>query len=514
MRKQPTPLHIVPNYFEWQEVIAEFLNKHAITENDIGMVLYTDGGSKNYTGGWGIHGYVYANIPPKVGHGTKQFVPTEEGYLNYEGNKKPENEITVVFYIDACGSSPGATNNGAEVSAAINAFKIFIDLKVKKILLKMDSEYAREGINEMASRWQAAGWRRGDGNPVANKTLWEELLELQSYTRENNFVIATQWVKGHSTHVGNIRADALATSGIHATFQNLDHIRVSFSKPTKYWSPDKDISKFLNEAHWYFDTQFEEAKQLNGLYLYHLGDHGPEDEDDEIAKPHPEKSFAVVALKEPEPVLEKIRRFQIDSTPDLSSYVIMARLRNIFKPVVYKELSDYGTIYLDRPRHSPTLVNSTKLSITKMSDPPFRAYEAMDTLEHMTARLAAVVNGKLPEKYLLTDISHLIYEQEDTKKGPVWKVILPMSELTSLKVDVDYYTPTGSKKCNIPLILGIDIPRRNFFSGVSTLKPKVMVLTWREPCSAEAFRYATVVICENGECGIWEGAYSNLRIVF
>ena len=512
--KEPSPLHIAPDYPEWQEVIQEFLKKHSITEEDIGIVLYTDGGSRNFTGGWGFHGYVYGNIPPKVGHGTKQFVPTARGYVNYEGNKKPEDEITVILYIDACGTAPGATNNATEVSAAIHAFKTFIDLKVKNVLLKMDSEYAREGINEAATRWRDMGWRRADGNPIANKTLWEELLELQAYTRDNNFVVNTEWVKGHSTHVGNIKADYLATCGINAALNGLDHTRVSFSKPTKYWNPEKDISKFLNEAHWYFDTQFDEPKRLNDLYLYHLGDHGPEDEDDEIAKPHPEKSFAVVALKEPEPILERLRQHQIASTPDLSSYIIMARLRNIFKPAVYKELTDLGPIYLNRPRHSPTLVNAAKLSLTKMSDPPYRVYEAMDTLDNMTARLRAVVSGKLPEKYLLTDISELIYEQEDTKKGPVWKVKLPMSELTSLKVDVDYFTPAGNKKCNIPLILGVDIPRRNFFSGVSDLKPKVMVLTWREPCSAEAFRFATVVVCENGECGIWEGAYSNLRIVF
>jgi len=55
--------------------------------------------------------------------------------------------------------------------------------------------------------WRRRGWRNASGKPVANRYLWEPLLELVlDPTRQVRF----SWVKGHSGDEMNDRVDLLA----------------------------------------------------------------------------------------------------------------------------------------------------------------------------------------------------------------------------------------------------------------------------------------------------------------
>jgi ribonuclease HI len=54
--------------------------------------------------------------------------------------------------------------------------------------------------------WQRKGWRNSKGQPVANRDLWEPLIEAFVAGRFG----VPRWVKGHSGDVMNDRVDALA----------------------------------------------------------------------------------------------------------------------------------------------------------------------------------------------------------------------------------------------------------------------------------------------------------------
>ena len=54
--------------------------------------------------------------------------------------------------------------------------------------------------------WQKNGWRTADKKPVKNADLWQDLLAAVAPHR-----IDWQWVKGHSGHPENERADRLAS---------------------------------------------------------------------------------------------------------------------------------------------------------------------------------------------------------------------------------------------------------------------------------------------------------------
>jgi ribonuclease HI len=54
--------------------------------------------------------------------------------------------------------------------------------------------------------WRKRGWRNTAGKPVANRDLWEPLIEAFEAGRFG----VPRWVKGHSGDAMNDRVDALA----------------------------------------------------------------------------------------------------------------------------------------------------------------------------------------------------------------------------------------------------------------------------------------------------------------
>ena len=105
------------------------------------------------------------------------------------------------------GGEPATTNNRMELKAAIEALAAL--KKPCRVALYTDSVYVRSGITEWLPRWRARGWRTADKKPVKNQDLWEA-LSAQAARHD----VTWHWVKGHSGHPENERADELANEGI------------------------------------------------------------------------------------------------------------------------------------------------------------------------------------------------------------------------------------------------------------------------------------------------------------
>lgn len=95
------------------------------------------------------------------------------------------------------------TNNRMELMAAIRALEILNASSV--VSLTTDSNYVRQGITEWMKGWKKRGWKTAAKKPVKNKDLWVRLDEAVE-----RHEVAWHWVKGHSGHEGNERADDLA----------------------------------------------------------------------------------------------------------------------------------------------------------------------------------------------------------------------------------------------------------------------------------------------------------------
>jgi ribonuclease HI len=105
------------------------------------------------------------------------------------------------------GGAPDTTNNRMELTAAIEALKALKGSLV--VELHTDSEYLRNGITKWIYGWKRNGWKTAEKKPVKNADLWQELERLAASHR-----IDWRWVRGHSGHDLNERADLLARQGM------------------------------------------------------------------------------------------------------------------------------------------------------------------------------------------------------------------------------------------------------------------------------------------------------------
>lgn len=101
------------------------------------------------------------------------------------------------------GSENNTTNNRMELMAAIQALEAL--KRPCTIDLTTDSQYVRRGISEWMDDWKKRDWKTAAKKPVKNKDLWQRLDAAAAKHQ-----IEWHWVKGHSGHEGNERADDLA----------------------------------------------------------------------------------------------------------------------------------------------------------------------------------------------------------------------------------------------------------------------------------------------------------------
>ena len=105
------------------------------------------------------------------------------------------------------GASKNTTNNIMELTAVIESLKNL--KKPCELIITTDSKYVKNGITEWIHNWKKNGGRTAAKKEVKNKELW---IELDSLIQIHS--ITWDWVKGHSGHPENERADLLANVAI------------------------------------------------------------------------------------------------------------------------------------------------------------------------------------------------------------------------------------------------------------------------------------------------------------
>ncbi len=105
------------------------------------------------------------------------------------------------------GGAADTTNNRMELTAAIEGLRVL--RRACRVKLYTDSRYVMNGITDWMDNWKKRGWKTSARKPVKNLDLWQA-LDRECRRHE----IDWQWVRGHTGHEGNERADALANLGI------------------------------------------------------------------------------------------------------------------------------------------------------------------------------------------------------------------------------------------------------------------------------------------------------------
>ncbi len=105
------------------------------------------------------------------------------------------------------GGAPDTTNNRMELMAAIQALEALKRPVTARV--HTDSTYVKDGITKWMDQWKARGWRTAAKKPVKNVDLWQRLEEAAG-----RHEVSWHWVRGHSGHPENERADELARQGL------------------------------------------------------------------------------------------------------------------------------------------------------------------------------------------------------------------------------------------------------------------------------------------------------------
>lgn len=103
------------------------------------------------------------------------------------------------------GSEAQTTNNRMELMAVIAALEAL--KKPCRVTITTDSQYVMKGMTEWLPGWKRKNWRTAAKKPVKNAELWQRLDAAQSMHE-----LEWQWVRGHSGHPENERADQLAVA--------------------------------------------------------------------------------------------------------------------------------------------------------------------------------------------------------------------------------------------------------------------------------------------------------------
>ncbi|MEO3855043.1 ribonuclease HI [Acrocarpospora sp. B8E8] len=104
------------------------------------------------------------------------------------------------------GGEADTTNNRMELMAAIMALETLT--RPSEVRLHTDSQYVRNGITRWLAGWKRNGWLTAGKEPVKNADLWRR---LESAAQRHQ--VEWLWVRGHSGHPENERADGLARLG-------------------------------------------------------------------------------------------------------------------------------------------------------------------------------------------------------------------------------------------------------------------------------------------------------------
>jgi len=105
------------------------------------------------------------------------------------------------------GGEKASTNNRMELQAVIEGLAALT--RPSSVTIVTDSQYVKNGMMQWIHNWKRNGWKTAARKPVKNADLWQQLDALVQ-----KHDVRWEWVRGHSGHPENERADELANQGI------------------------------------------------------------------------------------------------------------------------------------------------------------------------------------------------------------------------------------------------------------------------------------------------------------
>lgn len=516
-----------------------------------GVCLYTDGGGKIetnyglnnvYNASYGVHAYVYIkDFTVKQGNGVTGYTLTDRGYIlngmvvadieitDVQFNKTPEKikvkaktDIVPLVYFNCKGGLEGGTNNTGESTAFMEAL-LFVgaiskQIPVEEICVVLDSDYVIGNFLSL-DKYHQNGWRKRDGNQIANLDLWKQIDQVyrDNITPEQNFCL--YWTKGHDDNFGNQQADVLASRALVGAVNGYYGIDKTISPAKGFWSKRiPDIHPFLLETNWYFKNTIPYQKE-DGRVALCLGLHDMK-ADERYCQPNSTDNFALVYLNEIPPVMENIYALSKEVGQEDCGYsydnIFYSNLRNVLNQQGMEFIEDNKGQNIRRDINRRRLLLPNKKTVAVMFDPPRLAPNAFTQhyplLDDILQRIA---NGTLRQNETLNDVTDTFFETKVVKGKE--ENILAIGNNIRYPVAVKYKRADTVDSVykdfdtEVILTLGITAPRRRVLSSIKDLTPKVSVLTVLD--SGTQLHFYTIVELSTGEMGIWTNPFANQKLI-
>ncbi|NQU65966.1 MAG: ribonuclease HI [SAR324 cluster bacterium] len=127
------------------------------------------------------------------------------------GNPGPGGWGTIIYengiYRELSGFQRKTTNNIMEMTGALEGIRQ--TPMGSHLIITTDSQYLVKGMTEWLRGWKKKNWKKADGKPVLNRSIWMD-LDTEAGLRD----VQWQWIKGHNGHEQNERCDELARGAI------------------------------------------------------------------------------------------------------------------------------------------------------------------------------------------------------------------------------------------------------------------------------------------------------------
>ena len=403
-------------------------------------------------------------------------------------------DVSPKAYVIGCKNlGDGGTNYKAELQAIISVFKTIEKmkleglLKVGNILIKSDSVSCVNLVNRLANGETL------DLSKYASSDLLEEIQNLLGFLKEENAIII-EHVYGHSSSLGNIIVDRLAYFAWLGNEEwNTQEKTVMIENKDDFFNPI-ELPDYLNFKNIYFVNGHND-KETNQPYI--VMDYG---KDEGIGDKTGDVCMGSLFVKEKSELVENlISSHLVDGEDGVVFSIDMNNLKDTLTKVLYNFGKEKVLTKNNRPKH-----------LTLLEELP---------LVH-TIRPAGLA------KQLLTkfSFSFTILEMFQSKKGLKTIKGIPITDLffrKKLKAKKDSYEILISQKeseiiieeegLKIPLVIGVDIPNRNYLKRFEKSK-EIDIILYLIQVSPEVYTYCVLTRTlneENEVIGIWENYFSN-----
>lgn len=101
-----------------------------------------------------------------------------------------------------------STNNRMELTAVLEGMLLFQKIREQsdcRLIIRSDSKYLCNGVNQWSHKWARNGWKKADKSPIENPDLWKRIRLVA-----DDIDAECLHIKGHAGHSLNEFCDQLA----------------------------------------------------------------------------------------------------------------------------------------------------------------------------------------------------------------------------------------------------------------------------------------------------------------